>query len=98
MPRMRMTPQEYLARERAASFKSEFYRGQVFAMAGATRRHNLIVSNTIRTLGNLLEHRPCEVYPSDMRVLVPATVSTRTPMSALCAGSRSLRMRLRIRS
>jgi Uma2 family endonuclease len=80
-----MTPQEYLARERAASFKSEFYRGQVFAMAGATRRHNLIVSNTIRTLGNLLEHRPCEVYPSDMRVLVPATgLYTYPDVSIVC--------------
>jgi Uma2 family endonuclease len=37
-------------------------------MAGASREHNLIVANLVSELGNSLKNRPCEVYPSDIRV------------------------------
>ena len=33
VPKTLLTPQEYLARERKAEFKSEYYRGEIFAMA-----------------------------------------------------------------
>lgn len=36
------TPEHYLDRERAAEYKSEYLDGQIYAMAGATRRHNFI--------------------------------------------------------
>lgn len=65
-----LTPEKYLAVERQAECKSEYFAGEMFAMAGASRQHNLIVSNLIRILGNqLLEHN-CNVYPSDMRVKI----------------------------
>jgi Uma2 family endonuclease len=73
VPTRLLSEQEYLARERKAEFKSEFYRGEVFAMAGATREHNLIAANMSRALGNQLAGRPCEVYQSDMKVRVAAT-------------------------
>ena len=41
------TPEEYLALERQAQCKSEYYAGEMFAMAGASRWHNLIVTNVI---------------------------------------------------
>jgi Uma2 family endonuclease len=65
-----LTPEEYLAVERRSEVKSEYLAGEVFAMVGASKRHNLIVSNIIRVLGNQLLERPCNVYPSDMRVKV----------------------------
>jgi Uma2 family endonuclease len=65
-----LTPEEYLAVERRSEVKSEYLAGEVFAMVGASRRHNLIVSNIIRALGNQLLDRPCNVYPSDRRVKV----------------------------
>jgi hypothetical protein len=34
-----MTEAEYLEQERRADHKSEFYQGEVFAMAGASRWH-----------------------------------------------------------
>ena len=43
----RSTPEEYLALERQAQCKSEYYAGEIFAMAGASRWHNLIVANVI---------------------------------------------------
>ncbi len=72
-PKILFSPEDYLARERQASFKSEYYQGELFAMAGASERHNLIVSNCIVTLGTQLKNRPCRVYPSDLRLLIPNT-------------------------
>jgi Uma2 family endonuclease len=62
-----MTPEEYLAFERAVPEKHEYFQGGVFAMAGASYEHNLIVANLIRELGNALRDRPCRVFPSDMK-------------------------------
>jgi Uma2 family endonuclease len=70
VPKSSLTPQQYLAQERKAEFKSQYFRGEMFAMAGASREHNLIVANIVRELGNALKGRRCEVYPSDMRVKV----------------------------
>ena len=67
------TPAAYLDAERRAETKSEYFAGEVFAMSGASRRHNLIVGNLVRELGTQLRGRPCEVYPSDMRVKVAAS-------------------------
>lgn len=68
-----LTPQEYLALEREAEFKSEYFRGEMFAMSGASRKHNLITTNIVVGLGQQMRGRPCEVYSSDMRVKVAAT-------------------------
>ncbi len=68
-----LTPEEYLAIERMSETKGEYFAGEVFAMVGASKRHNLISANIIGVLGNQLLDRPCNVYPSDMRVKVSAT-------------------------
>jgi len=73
VPQLRFTPEEYLERERQAPTKSEYYQGEIFAMAGASREHILVVANLTRVIGNQLLDRPCEVYPIDMRVKVSAT-------------------------
>lgn len=44
-----ITSEEYLHRERQAEFRSEYFRGEVFAMAGASANHNLIVGNCVQT-------------------------------------------------
>lgn len=67
------TAQEYLAWERLQPARHEFFQGETFAMAGATREHNLIVLNIGAELRNALRKKPCEVYPSDMRSKIPAT-------------------------
>jgi len=73
VPKSMLTSEQYLCLERNASFKSEFYRGEMFAMAGATHHHNLIVGNLVTGLNNLLRQSNCQVYPSDMRVKVSPT-------------------------
>ncbi|MFN7843587.1 MAG: Uma2 family endonuclease, partial [Pirellula sp.] len=72
-PIPRLSPQQYLERERAAAFKSEYYQGEMFAMAGASREHNLIVANLVREIGNAFKDSDCEVYPSDMRLKISAS-------------------------
>jgi len=69
----RYTPEEYLALERKATQKSEYVNGQVFAMSGASRAHNLIAGNVYREISSQLKGRPCEAYVSDMRVKVSTT-------------------------
>jgi Uma2 family endonuclease len=68
-----ISPEDYLARERQAEVKSEYYDGEVFAMSGASRAHNLIVTNLVGLLWQHLSDRDCEVYPSDMCVKVDPT-------------------------
>lgn len=72
-PKILLTEEEYLAIERPAAFRSEFYNGEMFAMAGASRRHNRIVTNLVAALDNQLRERPCNVYSNDMRVKIPST-------------------------
>lgn len=86
VPQRHLTAEEYLRIERAAEFKSEFYRGQMSAMSGASRAHNLIAGNIARQLGNQLERGPCEVYQSDMRVKVSRTGLYTYPDVAVACG------------
>ncbi|PWU05447.1 MAG: hypothetical protein C5B51_14385 [Terriglobia bacterium] len=72
-PTSPLTPEAYLEIERAAESKSEYYNGRMYAMAGTTFRHGLIVSNLSRGLGNSLAGGPCSVVTSDLRVLVSAS-------------------------
>ncbi len=67
------TPEEYLALERQADYKSEYFAGEIFAMTGASRKHNLVAGNVLASLHAQLKGRPCEIYPSDMRVKVSPT-------------------------
>lgn len=62
---------EYLAAERQALEKHVLWEGQVFSMAGASRRHNQLVAALLRELGVALLGRSCRPYASDQRIYVP---------------------------
>jgi len=68
-----LTPQEYLAIERAAKEKSEYYNGYVFARAGASRSHDRATGDVFGLLWTQLRGGACEVFSSDMRVKIEAT-------------------------
>ena len=65
------SPEEYLALERTAEYKSEYVDGIVYAMSGASLRHNTIAANVIAELVQQLRDKPCRVLPSDMKVRMP---------------------------
>ena len=72
-PTPRLTPQEYLEQERKAEIKNEYLGGDIFAMSGGSRQHNLIAAHVVGELDSQLRGRDCEAYGSDMRVKVSAT-------------------------
>jgi Uma2 family endonuclease len=68
-----ITPEQYLELDRKAERPSEYYRGEMFPVEGATRAHSLIVTNVAGVFRTLLKHRSCEVYSSTLRLRVTAT-------------------------
>jgi hypothetical protein len=67
-PKTYVSPEDYLARERKAEFKSEYFDGEIVAFAGASREHNLIFWNFAGELRTQLKGTQCEAYSADMRV------------------------------
>jgi hypothetical protein len=53
-PKTLLTPEQYLEIERQAEYKSEFYRGKMFAMVGAGLAHNVLVANVVAGLHSQL--------------------------------------------
>ena len=64
----KLTPEEYLEIERNAEFKSEYYNGEMFALAGASYVHNKISSNIHVSLANQLKGKVCQVFQSDLKI------------------------------
>ncbi|MDQ6788892.1 MAG: Uma2 family endonuclease [Acidobacteriota bacterium] len=73
IPKTKLTPEEYLEFERKSETKHEYFNGEIFAMSGAKRRHNVVAWNIGGELRQKLKGKDCEAYPADMRVLVPQT-------------------------
>jgi Uma2 family endonuclease len=79
------TPQEYLELERKAEHKSEYFKGEIFAMSGATRQHNVISGNFYAFLHQKLKSKGCRPYGSDMRVHIPInSLYTYPDISVVC--------------
>jgi Uma2 family endonuclease len=77
--------EEYLAFERSSQEKHEYYKGEVFAISGAGRRHNIIFTNLLTSLGNLLKGKSCFPFGSDMRLHIPQnTLFTYPDISIYC--------------
>ena len=76
---------EYLERERIATTKSEYYAGEVFAMAGASRRHNSITGNVFAALYTKLANSSCRPFLSDQRIRIsPLDLGTYPDLSVVC--------------
>ncbi|MCY3739727.1 MAG: Uma2 family endonuclease [Candidatus Poribacteria bacterium] len=76
----RLTPEEYIAFERkflpgADIIRHEYINGELIAMSGASRAHNLITMNVSAALHSRLKDSECETYANDMRVSTPITTS-----------------------
>lgn len=63
----------YLARERESQEKHALWDGNVFAMAGASPRHNRIVAGLLRAFGVALLGKPCQPFASDQRIRIVGT-------------------------
>lgn len=80
-----LTEVEYLAIERAAEFKSEFFEGEMFAMAGGSPMHSLIATNLASEVRSRLKGRTCLPFNSDLRLKIIATgLYTYPNLSVVC--------------
>lgn len=80
-----LTVEEYLQFEKESLQKHEYFRGEIFAMAGAGKNHNEIFSNLFVAIGIHLQGKPCKPYGSDLRIHIPQnTLYTYPDISILC--------------
>ena len=79
-----LSPDEYLAIEREAEFKSEYYGGRTYAMSGGTWPHSLLASNLNFQLRSEIGQRRCFVFSSDLRVCTPGGLYTYPDISVVC--------------
>ena len=73
LPERTWTPEDYLAYEREGEVRHDYLDGKIYALAGASANHNLVVGNALASLHSQLRQRPCRVFPSDMRLKVSRT-------------------------
>ena len=89
LSKRRFTPEEYLALECAAEYKSQYVAGEIFAMSGAQPEHVLITTNLLAALHQRFRGRSCRVFNSDLRVAIPGgDLYTYPDPSALCGEAR----------
>ena len=79
-----LTAAEYLRIERAATYRSEFFRGEMFAMAGGSPKHSRIKTNVLGELQNRLKRMPCVPYDSDLRIRCATGLYTYPDASVVC--------------
>ena len=84
------TIEEYLEMENASSEKHEYYKGEIFAMAGTKMAHNEITSNLATELGAQLKGSSCKPYGSDLRIYVEKnSLFTYPDLSVICGKKES---------
>jgi Uma2 family endonuclease len=74
MPQALATPtlgiEEYVQGELAPDVRHEYVAGAVYALVGASDRHNIISGNLFSALHAHLRGGPCRAFMSDMKVRV----------------------------
>jgi Uma2 family endonuclease len=80
-----ISPEEYLTLERASTEKHEYFKGEVFAMSGASNEHNDIAYNINRIIAPFLHGKGCKLYGSDFRIHIPEnTLYTYPDFTIVC--------------
>jgi Uma2 family endonuclease len=80
-----ISAEQYLEMERASNEKHEYYKGEVFAMSGASLRHNIIAGNININIAPFLKGKGCRIYGSDLRIHIPEnTLYTYPDFSIIC--------------
>ena len=83
--KQKMSIQEYLEFEKNSIDKHEYYRGEIFMMAGAMPKHNVIFKNVFGSVAMHLKGKSCQPYGSDLRINIPEnTLFTYPDISIIC--------------
>ena len=85
VPIPKLTPEEYLEIERKAEYKSEYFNGEMFAMAGGAPNHHRLAFRMNGLLFKLLDGRDCEAFTSDAKVRThPRGLYTYPDLTVVC--------------
>lgn len=80
-----VSPEVYLSNEKNSEEKHEYYKGEVFAISGASLEHNMIVKNVNTHVLPFLKGKPCDMFGSDLRIHIPEnTLYTYPDFSIIC--------------
>lgn len=85
-----LSEEEYLALEEKSKIKHEYMDGEIFAMAGATRKHNLATTNISTELNLQLRETDCEVYANDFRVRIRGGHNVYPDVAVACGDIQTL--------
>lgn len=80
------TPEEYLAIEETAEYKSEYIDGQIISMGGGTANHNRIAGNLYAVMNFAFRQKEYEVFNSDMRLWLPQKLIYTYPDAMIIVG------------
>jgi Uma2 family endonuclease len=83
-PQRHYSIDEYFATEADSSIKHEYYKGEIFAMAGASLEHNEIAANVLVLLRTALRDSECRAYGSDLRLRTPSGLFTYPDVMVIC--------------
>lgn len=81
--------EDFLTLERMSKTKNEYYRGEIFAMSGASFQHNQISARLIKDIGTHLEDAACNIYGSDLRVHIQFQTLYTYPDAVIICGEPS---------
>ncbi len=80
-----ISKEDYLFYERKAELKHEYFQGEIFAMSGASFKHNTIFKNTYLEVGTKLKGKKCQPFGSDLRIHIPEnSLFTYPDISVIC--------------
>lgn len=83
----RMTPEAYLDFDRASDIKYEYFDGEISAMTGAKKNHNLINTSLTVNLVNRIGNATCRVFSNDMRIKIESKSGYAYPDIAVACGN-----------
>ncbi len=83
-PVPRLSPEEYLAQDRAAEYKSEYLDGETYAMSGGALSHSALSARLAAELLNALAGKGCRVFNSDARVRINERTYVYPDASVVC--------------
>lgn len=79
-----LTVEEYLAGEQDGDTRHDYIGGRIYAMTGASAKHNLLAGNIFSALHSKARSESCQVFMADMKVHIPEWNAFYYPDVMLC--------------
>ena len=83
-PQRHYTIDDYFLAEESSPLRHEYFRGEIFVMAGGTPEHNTIALNVAAAFHSALTGSPCRAFGSDQRIANPSGLYTYPDVSIVC--------------